>query len=112
MSKKRVSQKTTLVSSKNASEKPHFFSPEAKAERLKKRLELIGMHIHALQENDRILGDSISALRPKKLEAAEKLFKRLSLKELELLLDIFVNCEETGQKVMEKELGITTGMAV
>jgi len=85
------------------STKPHFFSPEAKAQRSEARLNMIRDHIVALKDNNSVLltnghtKESLTYINDKKLTGIETMFKRLSLKELTLVLDLLVQCEEVGQ---------------
>jgi len=61
------------------------------------RANLAATHIKNLTENNGVVGESIFRLSDKHLKGADTLFKRLSLKELEILKAVFCQCEEAGQ---------------
>lgn len=87
-------RKTKKSGTTKASEKPHFFSDEAKAERFKKRMGIVASCISSIQGNNQIVGkDNTAFIDTKGLEATEVMLKRLSLKELELLKALFINAE-------------------
>lgn len=101
MSKNR--KKTTKTTTgKSGESKPHFFSPEAKAERFKKRMALVETHIESIKENNGLFGrDSEAFVDAKALKAADTMLRKLSLKDLELVKHLFINAEMAGYKMAE-----------
>ena len=92
-------------SSKTESAKPHFYSPEAKAERLKKRKILQKAHLTGLIDSSEVCKETDYALDEKDIKwLKERFLFKCSLKELEMLGKIFTLCELTGAAMATEEV--------